>query len=144
MLANVVKTLEIPLSIVQEALEREIRRGDVIRDRLEEESCIFLRGLYQAEANVARLLKELNKGVLPWNIQEIDKAISWSEKKLSISLAQSQKEALKQALDSKVMVITGGPGVGKTPLIKSLLTILSAKKLRIMLCVPTGRAAKRL
>ncbi len=144
LLANVVKTLEIPLSIVQEALEEEINRGDVIRDRLEEESCIFLRGLYQAEANVARLLRELNKGVLPWNIQEIDKAISWSEEKLGISLAQSQKEALKQALVSKVMVITGGPGVGKTTLIKSLLTILSAKKLRITLCAPTGRAAKRL
>jgi exodeoxyribonuclease V alpha subunit len=144
LLANVVKTLEIPLSIVQEALEEEINRGDVIRDRLEEESCIFLRGLYQAEANVARLLRELNKGALPWNIQEIDKAISWSEEKLGISLAQSQKEALKQALVSKVMVITGGPGVGKTTLIKSLLTILSAKKLRITLCAPTGRAAKRL
>jgi exodeoxyribonuclease V alpha subunit len=144
LLANVVKTLEIPLSIVQEALEGEIRRGDVIRDRLEEETCIFLRGLYQAEANIARLLRELNKGVLPWNIQEIDTAIGWSEEKLGISLAQSQKEALKQALVSKVMVITGGPGVGKTTLIKSLLTILSAKKLKIMLCAPTGRAAKRL
>jgi len=144
LLANVIKTLEIPLSIVQEALEEEIKRGDVIRDRLEEESCIFLRGLYQAEVNIARLLRKLNKGALPWNIQEIDTAISWSEEKLGISLAQSQKEALKQALVSKVMVITGGPGVGKTTLIKSLLTILSAKKLRIMLCAPTGRAAKRL
>jgi len=144
LLANVVKTLEIPLSIVQEALEEEINRGDVIRDLLEEETCIFLRGLYQAETNIARLLRELNKGALPWNIQEIDKAIGWSEEKLGISLAQSQKEALKQALVSKVMVITGGPGVGKTTLIKSLLTILSAKKLRIMLCAPTGRAAKRL
>lgn len=144
LLANVVKTLEIPLSIVQEALEEEIRRGDVIRDLLEEDTCIFLRGLYQAEANIARLLRELNKGALPWNIHEIDKAIGWSEEKLGISLAQSQKDALKQALVSKVMVITGGPGVGKTTLIKSLLTILSAKKLRIMLCAPTGRAAKRL
>ena len=66
------------------------------------------------------------------------------EKKLHLALADSQKEAVQVALRSKVMVITGGPGVGKTTLVKSILTILSAKGVNIALCAPTGRAAKRL
>lgn len=139
-----VKTLEISPSIAQNALEEDLQRGDLIRDSLEEEPCIFLRGLYQSEAMIARLLTDLQKRPLPWTIQDTDQAILWSEQKLQISLAQSQQEALKKALVSKVMIITGGPGVGKTTLIKSLLAILSAKKLKIMLCAPTGRAAKRL
>lgn len=94
--------------------------------------------------NIARLLKNLQNAPLPWNIRDIHTAVLWSETKLGIVLAQSQKEALHKALDSKVIVITGGPGVGKTTLIKSLLAILSAKKLKILLCAPTGRATKRL
>ena len=141
---NVVTGLEIPRPIVEEALEEEIRKREVIRDLLGKDPYVFLRGLYQAEINIAHLLKELSKEKLPWEIEKMDQAITWSEKKLGIALAQSQKNALKKALTSKVMIITGGPGVGKTTLIKSLLTILSAKKLKILLCAPTGRAAKRL
>ena len=65
-------------------------------------------------------------------------------KRLKITLSSSQKDALKIAIKSKAVVITGGPGVGKTTLVKSLLEILRAKKLKILLCAPTGRAAKRL
>ena len=63
---------------------------------------------------------------------------------LGLELAASQKAAVEQALASKVLVITGGPGVGKTTLINAILQILAAKKLRIQLCAPTGRAAKRM
>src|SRR5690606_12663878 len=61
-----------------------------------------------------------------------------------ITLSETQKDALKQALEAKTLVITGGPGVGKTTLVNSLMTILKAKQLNIALCAPTGRAAKRL
>lgn len=144
LLNRVLETLEIPLWVAQQALETAIGHQEVVRDCLDDKICIFLRGLYQAEMNIARLLKNLQNGPLPWNIQDIHTAVLWSETKLGIVLAQSQKEALHKALDSKVIVITGGPGVGKTTLIKSLLAILSAKKLKILLCAPTGRAAKRL
>ncbi|NDB85096.1 MAG: AAA family ATPase, partial [Alphaproteobacteria bacterium] len=75
---------------------------------------------------------------------ETMKIINQVEKLLDINLASSQKDAIIQALESKVMVITGGPGTGKTTLVKALLKTLENKNLRIKLCAPTGRAAKRL
>ena len=75
---------------------------------------------------------------------EIEKAIAWCEGKTGKSLALQQKEAIRQALASRVMVITGGPGVGKTTLVNSLLKILRAKRVKCLLAAPTGRAAKRL
>src|SRR6516162_1687507 len=73
-----------------------------------------------------------------------DKAIPWVEKRTKLALAESQREAIRVALGSKVVVITGGPGVGKTTLVNSILKILGAKTVAIALCAPTGRAAKRL
>jgi exodeoxyribonuclease V alpha subunit len=79
-----------------------------------------------------------------WPGFDADKAISWVESRLEISLAQSQRDAVRLAVASKLLVITGGPGVGKTTLLNSILTILRAKQVRSLVCAPTGRAAKRL
>src|SRR6185437_11203093 len=68
----------------------------------------------------------------------------WVERRTGMQLAKSQREAVRLALASRVLVITGGPGVGKTTLVNSILRILAAKQLRVALCAPTGRAAKRL
>src|SRR6267378_1609479 len=70
--------------------------------------------------------------------------IPWVEQRTKLALADSQREAVRVALVSKVLVITGGPGVGKTTLVNSILKILLAKTIAISLCAPTGRAAKRL
>ena len=72
------------------------------------------------------------------------RAIPWVEEKTGLTLAESQQEAVRLALASKVLVITGGPGVGKTTLVNSILKILAAKGPELALCAPTGRAAKRL
>ena len=80
----------------------------------------------------------------PWPSIDADKAIPWVEQRAGLSLAESQKQALRTALSSKVTVITGGPGVGKTTLINAILKILTAKNVSVSLCAPTGRAAKRL
>ena len=77
-------------------------------------------------------------------VMDIGKAIEWCEKKTGRELAVSQKEAIKVASQSRVLIITGGPGVGKTTLLNSLLLIFRAKKIKCLLCAPTGRAAKRL
>ena len=73
-----------------------------------------------------------------------DKAIEWVQKQLSINLAEKQIEAVKCAAENKVMVITGGPGTGKTTIINAILKIFSKLKVNIMLAAPTGRAAKRM
>ena len=75
---------------------------------------------------------------------DVEKAIAWCQRQTGKELAATQQEALQKALESRVLVITGGPGVGKTTLVDSILLILRAKKLCCLLCAPTGRAAKRL
>lgn len=137
--------LEINRDLLEEALKAEVLSGELIEDTLDKDtSVIFLKWLYLAEKNAAALLKDLNQHDLPCGEINTEVAIPWVEEKLTISLSPSQKSALQLALKSKVIVITGGPGVGKTTLVKSLLEILRAKKLKVMLCAPTGRAAKRL
>ncbi len=138
------KLLEIPLSIIETALAMELEVGDVIADSLEGQNCIFLAGLYRAEQNIAARLHVLRNGVLPWPQIDPEKAIPWVEQKTGLNLAESQLEAVRLALVSKVLVVTGGPGVGKTTIVKAILGILQAKGVRIAMCAPTGRAAKRL
>jgi exodeoxyribonuclease V alpha subunit len=75
---------------------------------------------------------------------DLTKAVAWCQQKTGKELAPSQRAALEQALTSRVLIITGGPGVGKTTLVNAILLILRAKKVRCQLCAPTGRAAKRL
>jgi exodeoxyribonuclease V alpha subunit len=116
----------------------------VIADDLDSRRCVFLAGLYRAEREIAGKLRALIAGRPPWLSIDADKAIPWVEKRTKLELAASQIEAFRVALGSKVLVITGGPGVGKTTLVNSLLKILPAKAIAIALCAPTGRAAKRL
>ena len=139
-----VKLLEVPDELIQTATELEITDGTVIADTVADTPCLFLSGLYHAEKGVADRFQHLVLGSLPWLNIDIDKALPWIEKKTGLSLAQSQIEAVRLALRSKVMVITGGPGVGKTTIVNSILQILAAKAVRLLLCAPTGRAAKRM
>ena len=105
---------------------------------------MFLAGLYRAEQGIAERLVGLGAGSPPWLAMDPEKAIPWVERKVGISLAESQKEAVRLALRAKVLVITGGPGVGKTTLVNAILKILQAKTPAIALAAPTGRAAKRM
>ena len=93
---------------------------------------------------IADRLLRLAQGALPWADIDADKALPWIEGKTGLSLAQSQAAAIRLALASKVLVITGGPGVGKTTIVNAMLRILSAKGVGLLLCAPTGRAAKRM
>ena len=130
--------------VIQAALDLELSEGSVVADSLAGEAAIFLGNLYRDERRIAEALQELAQGAAPWGTIDAAKAITWVEQRLGLELAASQKAAVQQALASKVLVITGGPGVGKTTLINAILRILAAKKLRIQLCAPTGRAAKRM
>ncbi len=138
------KLLEVPADLVETALTLELQEGSVVADDLDGRRCIFLAGLYHAEREIAEVLNRLVRGKPPWPSIDAGKAIPWVEARTKLALAESQKQAVRTALVSKVLVITGGPGVGKTTLVNSILKILMAKHLVIALCAPTGRAAKRL
>jgi exodeoxyribonuclease V alpha subunit len=138
------KLLEVPAELVRTALDLELTEGTVIADRMGEIPCVFLAGLYRAERTVAERLTRLVNGTLPWPWIDPDKALPWVEKRIGIILAESQVGAVRLALMSKVLVMTGGPGVGKTTIVKAILRILAAKEVRLLLCAPTGRAAKRM
>jgi exodeoxyribonuclease V alpha subunit len=138
------KLLEIPQDLIRTALALELAEGTVIADRVSEIDCIFLASLYRAERAIAERLLALAKGELPWASIDPAKAIPWIEQRINLTLAESQKAAVGLALASKVLVITGGPGVGKTTIVNAILRILSAKHVRLLLCAPTGRAAKRM
>ncbi|WP_289188583.1 SF1B family DNA helicase RecD2, partial [Turicimonas muris] len=136
--------LEMPEQTICDAIEKEIEENSLVSDDHPESECLYLPSLFYSEVGIASSIRRLNQSCVNWPNIDPDKAIAWVEKKLNINLAESQKEAAGKALNSKLMVITGGPGVGKTTLVNSILRILSAKKVKIILCAPTGRAAKRM
>jgi exodeoxyribonuclease V alpha subunit len=136
--------LEIPGGLLADSLVLELGDGAVTADMVNERRCIFLPFLWRAEQVIAERLKTLAAGTAPWPAVDAGKAIPWVEGKLDVSLAESQRAAVAVALSSKVMIITGGPGVGKTTLVNSILRILTVKGIQVALAAPTGRAAKRL
>jgi exodeoxyribonuclease V alpha subunit len=138
------KLLDVPHDLIRTALDLELADGTVIADCVGGTACVFLASLYRAERAIAERLLSLNKGKIPWPWIDPNKAIPWIERRTSLTLADSQKAAVASALASKVLVITGGPGVGKTTIVNSILRVLSAKDMSLLLCAPTGRAARRM
>ncbi len=138
------KLLEVPPELVRSALDLELQERSVVAEQVGDTPCVFLAGLYRAERTIADRLIRLASGKLPWPLIDPDKALPWVEKHIGLSLATSQVAAIRLALTSKVMVMTGGPGVGKTTIVKAILRILAAKGTDLLLCAPTGRAAKRM
>jgi exodeoxyribonuclease V alpha subunit len=144
LVAEAGRLLQIPMDLVTEALGLELADGSVVRDTVGGRPCIFLTSLHAAERLIAARLRQLAVGQPPWASIDPARAIPWVESRLSIELAGAQREALACSLAAKVLVLTGGPGVGKTTLVNAVLRILTAKGVRPALCAPTGRAAKRL
>jgi exodeoxyribonuclease V alpha subunit len=138
------KLIEVPAPLIVSALALELEAGEVVADTVMDRDCVFLAGLYRAEQAIAERLRVLSSGRMHWSEIDADKAIPWVEGRTGLTLATSQRTAVQLALRSKVLVITGGPGVGKTTLVNSILKIICAKGVAVALCAPTGRAAKRL
>lgn len=138
------KLLEIPADILRDALHQELQEKIVVADTIGDQKCIFLGQLWNAERVIAERLKALAVGKPHWHEVDAEMAIPWVEQKLGVTLSASQQEAVKKAVSSKVVVITGGPGVGKTTLVNTILRLLAVKGVTVALAAPTGRAAKRL
>ena len=153
----------IPTEILGKALEEEISEGRVVaeaqgaaesppspdadwaeRHDVTSPRRIYLRSLYWAERQAAVHARRIM--ATPASFRPIDaaKAVEWWERKAGFTLDIQQSTALERCLTSKFSIITGGPGVGKTTIIRALVDIYSARKLKVVLAAPTGRAAKRM
>jgi exodeoxyribonuclease V alpha subunit len=138
------RLLEIGRDVLAEALKLEIAEDCVVVEPIDGRPCVFLPYLRRAEDAIAVAVRHLRVGQPPWPAIAAQKAVAWVEGRLDVALAPGQKDAVSQALGSKLLILTGGPGVGKTTIIRAILAILRAKGIQPLLAAPTGRAAKRL
>ena len=136
--------LAVDRGILDTALATLTEQRRVVIEEQQEFRAVYLTPLHVAEVNVAIRLKTLLSSPKQLPQIDIEKAIEWVQRVNRIELAEMQKEALRKAVTGKVMVITGGPGTGKTTLVNSIIKILGKKEQCIALASPTGRAAKRL
>ena len=144
LIASSVELLGISPDKVSDTLETEITAKRMERDTGNGNPLIFLPYLLQAERRVAEKIKNLSEKPPGYPLIDVAKAMAWCEKKIGYALAPGQRNAVEAALMQRILIITGGPGVGKTTIINSVLMILRAKGVQPILCAPTGRAAKRM
>ena len=139
------KLVQVDQQIVEAAVTATVQVRSVIREDVDGEPWLYLASLQRAEVGLAKsMLRIASARPHPLPRFDVEKAIAWVEQRSNIQLAVAQKEAVRQACQHKLLVITGGPGVGKTTLVRSILEIFSAKEMKCVLTAPTGRAAKRL
>ena len=139
-----VELLDVSPEAVEHAIGLEVAAENLMSESLRGEPALFLAPLFRAESGVAGHLRRLLKGPPPWGSIDGERVIPWVESLTGLSLSGSQREAVDIVLNGKVTVLTGGPGVGKTTIVNSILRLAEARNARVLLCAPTGRAAKRL
>jgi exodeoxyribonuclease V alpha subunit len=144
LLSKVASLLEVAIDKVETEVAMELSAENLYLETIDGKSCVFLPPFYFAEKGVANGIMRLLQTPCPWGRIDLDAAIPAAEKQSGLQLSPSQKEAVKLCLGSKVSIITGGPGVGKTTIVKTILSVLQSLDLEVVLSAPTGRAAKRL
>ena len=138
------KRLGVTRSEVMEVLSREVKMSRLYAVDEMGERLIYAPQLYKAEAETARLLRMLQRKADHIHVHDTAALVTAWEAEHRVSLAAAQREAVIAALEHGVLVLTGGPGTGKTTVVRSMIDILGAQGLEILLAAPTGRAAKRL
>lgn len=143
LIKKAVELLKVPAECIEESIDKLAEEKRIIIDSNDNDG-IYPAYLYTTETNLVKKLRELKRyRSALWRIN-VEKAIVWAETRLKIKLAEKQKQAVKAAFQDKVLVITGGPGTGKTTITRVILEIAKKITPRIILASPTGRAAKRL
>jgi exodeoxyribonuclease V alpha subunit len=143
-ITEAVKLLGVDREIVAEMLRTAVATNVVIGEDLAGRAFVFDPDLYRAETRIAATLAWLAKDQPSWRDLDPRKAVAIAEAESGIPLDALQRQAVDLALTSRAVVITGGPGVGKTTLVRALVAVFEAAELEISLAAPTGRAAKRL
>jgi exodeoxyribonuclease V alpha subunit len=130
--------------IVRTAIDAARADGELVREPAGDEPWLYLKPLFLAEVGVAQAFVTLREGAHPLPAIDLSAALAWAEKRMGVELADAQRDAVRRAASNKVLIVTGGPGVGKTTLVRGIVEVFAAKGLRCALCAPTGRAARRL
>lgn len=136
--------LKVPRESIENEMTELIIKGDLHRTKFDEVSVIYLTPYYNAELNVCKKISKLTYSQVEIVTLDVHKEVEACEKNSRITLADQQKEAISQSIKQGVMVITGGPGTGKTTIINSIIEIFERQNLKVLLAAPTGRAAKRM
>src|SRR6185312_2808528 len=146
--ARAAALLEQDETAVDAAIDRLARAGEVAVDAgvVDDpaDPAVYETSLYRAEAALAAGLRRLARAPAPPAVAEVEAAIAAYERTAGIALARQQAQAVRLAIGAKVAVVTGGPGVGKTTIVRGIVSILRKQGLTVALAAPTGRAAKRL
>ena len=138
------KILEVDKKIIENELSNLIKLKEIIENNLNNQAFLWLRSFYNFEIEISKNINRLLHYKTKFRTFDIDKALIWLQKKLNINLAEKQVLAINDALLNKMHIITGGPGTGKSTITKCIIEILKEITNDIILCAPTGRAAKRL
>lgn len=136
------KALDVDIEKVKETLESLISSRRIVVDAIDGTEMVFLYGFYECERYIAEKIFTMLK--THDDISNIDEKVAEFERKNNIVFSQNQKKAIKMALTEGVSIITGGPGTGKTTIIKCIIDIFEQEGKKVFLCAPTGRAAKRM
>lgn len=143
LIAATAQLLNVDGDILNQAMERLLQADRLVQQQLAGISVIYLPALYEAESYCARRLAEFagNRFPAPGNLDRLIRNVS---KESGIAYSAGQEQAIRQAATSGLLLITGGPGTGKTTILNGILSLLGQMQLRCLLAAPTGRAAKRL
>ncbi len=140
--------LDVERDVVEKAIHSLLRAHKLYRVRhltdAGERTYLYDRAFYECERTIAERLVAIDRACVRLDIKDIEYFIAREEKSGGISYAYLQKEAIASALENGVMILTGGPGTGKTTVVRALMRIFKSMELRVALAAPTGRAAKRL
>ncbi|MGN1299177.1 MAG: ATP-dependent RecD-like DNA helicase [Candidatus Scatovivens sp.] len=145
---NLIEFVKSILNVDEQNIENNLinlnAMQEIYIEQRENEKWVYLYPLYKAEKNIAERLVKLNNFKNVKYIKHFKTELKKQEKNLDIILSEKQFEALEQINENNVCIITGGPGTGKTTIIKCLIEIYKKNNKKVVLCAPTGRAAKRI
>ena len=136
--------LNISESLIKDNLIDLRAQDEIIIEKIDEQEWIYLTYFYNTEQEIAERLSKLKNSKNIKKVDNIENQIIEVEKHNEIKLSEKQKEAIKQINENNVVIITGGPGTGKTTIIEAIIQIYEKRKNKVILCAPTGRAAKRM